>query len=320
MNHFGYSKKSNKPVIKPAKSQSTIKIQKSIHTPSRSIFSKRNTQKLMRSQSKRKMTLYRRQNIIIETKRHARRIIAIVNDFLTQFKIFKEFYKSNDTYIIYLYVIHKHEKIYFLRTLFSIREIDLDDIDMYAEIFTQNTSKRHFNMLIEELIKKGVGINNLYIHTTHCIVNGYNFATIIQSYIMSKFAILKNVFIAEKDDMTDMAKFSSMRNFNHFLGFFNKGDLELHYDDNGNELIRATDSTKFAYLPKSLEFISHNLHEKIHANEQKNSLSGFSNYAANVVSKYNERSFTSTEWKFTPPVDLENAPIEDESIFWTEDP
>jgi len=338
MNRCGYSNGGTplKPTTirksKRVKGQPNLEItkRKRMRTQSQPINndSKRNTQKIMRTQtqstrSKRKINLKlmiadnTAKDIINKSKREARRIIKIVNEFLEKFHIVKEFYKpDDDTYVIYLYVKHKREKIYFFRTSFSINELDNEDIDRYITKFTASPTKRQLKVLSDYLMEEYGKVEYLHIQTTHCIVNKFNFTTIIQSYVMAKLAILKNVFIGEKDDMTDMAASSSMKNFNHFLGFFNEGELELAFDEKGNELIHATDSTKYAYIPNSLSFISENLHEKIYKNEQIKSLLGdtFSRHAEMTVSRYNETP--SSGWRFNPPVQVEKKPIKNEVIFW----
>ena len=267
------------------------------------------------------------EKIINDTKFCAEHIIEIINIFLKEFHIIKEFYKIDDTYIIYLYVMHEEEKIYFYRSSFSIVNTD-DDIDYFTDIFTKRSSKRQFESLIEHL-RENDEVKRVYIHTTQCIANGFNSAIIIQSYIMAKVALLQNVFLAEKEDMTDRAVSGSTSNFNHFLGFFNKGGLELTYDEKDNERIRALDAdgTKYAFIPESLHYISKNLHKKIHNNKEqvqliKSNRSSsthkiFSNYVETEVSKYNEylRNNPRSSWPFTPPKTVEGSPI-DEITFW----
>jgi len=265
------------------------------------------------------------EKIINDTKLSAEHIIEIVNNFLEKFHIIKEFYKIDDTYIIYLYVIHEGEKIYFYRSSFSILHTDDDDIQNFTDIFTKRSSKRQFDSLINHL-RENNEVKRVSIHTTQCIANGFNSAIIIESYIMAKVALLQDVFLAEKDDMTDRAVSGSTSNLNHFLGFFNKGGLELTHDENDNERIRAldADATKYAFIPESLDYISKNLHKKIRKNKKQVQLmkskktsthETFSNYVETEVSKYNEHLNPRSSWPFQPPKTVEGTPI-DEITFW----
>ena len=244
-------------------------------------------------------------------KNNAQLIIEKVDKFLDHCKIFKEYYKEHDSSVtIYLFIYGENgEKIYFYYTTFLI----IDD-----SICIQS---RRSKSLDDQKV--------LFIKTTHCILNGFGFSVIIQSYIMAKY-LLKDILYATKEDTTDASSKSSVKNINHILDFWNCDFLELVFDETPMDVddkmdvdnygyvierdlkLHATDSTKYADMVESINKLVQILTNYLKQKSDK-FLQLEKKELVKIISE-NEKLSESSVWVFSGP-QTGAEPIDEEVIF-----
>jgi hypothetical protein len=140
-------------------------------------------------------------------------LLRIIDNFLEELGIVQEYYVVDDNAMIYLRF--QEEDSYFYYTSFSLGENDVPDLpDLPHSVVA--TSQR-----FKDRLTRILQMNNthLYIKSTMCILNGLNFAYLIQAKIILT-SLLHGIYISKKDDGTNAAQENSLRNFNFLLGFW----------------------------------------------------------------------------------------------------
>jgi hypothetical protein len=143
----------------------------------------------------------------------AKYLLRIIDNFLEELGIVQEYYVVDDNAMIYLRF--QEEDSYFYYTSFSLGENDVPDLpDLPHSVVA--TSQR-----FKDRLTRILQMNNthLYIKSTMCILNGLNFAYLIQAKIILT-SLLHGIYISKKDDGTNAAQENSLRNFNFLLGFW----------------------------------------------------------------------------------------------------
>ena len=164
------------------------------------------------------------QTFISNTKSNAGNLIVMIDSFFTSCGIKKEYYIIGDTRTFFLYFMVRTKKIYFLYTTFSISEFNKEEVLEKIENENRYIQER-YKALFDETPEYAQ--YTLHVLFQMCVLNGFAFTTIAESYLMAQFFLRDNIVFAEKEDTTDQS--AMVKNFNHFLGYFSydPGALEF---------------------------------------------------------------------------------------------
>jgi hypothetical protein len=170
-------------------------------------------------------------NFIPNTKRNAGILIDMIDRFFTSCGIKKEYYIIEDTRTFFLYFMVGTEKIYFLYTTASISKVDEEDVldkieDVLDKIeYESSSTQEKYKALFNETPE--YARYTLHVLFQMCVLNGFAFTTIAESYLMAQFFLRDNIVFAEKEDTTDQSAMA--KNFNNFLGYFSYDPVALEF-------------------------------------------------------------------------------------------
>jgi hypothetical protein len=211
-----------------------------------------------------------------DEKEKAEHLLRAIDTFFEELGIVQEFYVVDENAMIYLRF--EDEDSYFYYTSFSLGENDLPDLpDLPNSVMA--TSQRFKDRLTQIL-----QINNthLYIKTTMCILNGLNFAYLIQAKIILT-SLLHGIYISKKDDGTNAAEENSLRNFNFLLGFW--------FVDMTDGIQYPSDPNYDKKVEKRIEALIHTTPTQDRAEESFDSSSEDSDYSPSDSEESEEESF-----------------------------
>jgi len=168
--------------------------------------------------------------IISSAKMDARYLIGQIQEFLDVCGI--QIYSENNvdgSITIYLYLLNGKKRVYFYYTTYKYIQIDPEDMEeeFYTPVEHWPVSQKKIIINAPPEYKRSI----LQIKTQLSVLNGFGWAILVDTYLMSKALLEANIIFASKEDMTDRAGEGSLNNMNHLLGFWSTDDMELLYDE-----------------------------------------------------------------------------------------
>jgi hypothetical protein len=142
-----------------------------------------------------------------------RSLIISIDAFLHELGIVQEFYGVGVNTMIYLRFAE--EDSYFYYTSFTLDESELPDPPELPR--SVDATPPRFKNRLKRILQ--TNNTNLYIKATMCILNGLNFAYLIQCKLILT-SLLHDIYVTKKDDDTNASQENSLRNFNFLLGFW----------------------------------------------------------------------------------------------------
>jgi hypothetical protein len=141
-----------------------------------------------------------------------RGLLTAIDTFFDELGIVQEFYNVGKNAMIYLRF--EPDDSYFYFTSFMIDEDKFEPPELPNTVIA---TPRRFKARLMRILQ--TNNTHLYIKSTMCILNGLNFAYLVQAKIILT-SLLHDIYISKKDDGTNAAEENSLRNFNFLLGFW----------------------------------------------------------------------------------------------------
>jgi hypothetical protein len=168
--------------------------------------------------------------IISSAKEDARYLIREIETFLRHcgIKIYSE-NNEDGSITIYLYLVNGTEPVYFYYTTYKYIQIDPEDMEeeFYTPVEHWPVSQKKIIINAPPEYKRSI----LQIKTQLSVLNGFGWAILVDTYLMSKALLEADIIFASKEDMTDRAGEGSLNNMNHLLGFWSTDDMELLFHE-----------------------------------------------------------------------------------------